>query len=222
MKNKSKKQYIVIGMGSFGNSVANTLIQNDCEVLVVDRDEEKIKAISDSVTYAVAGDVRDPEVLSSLGIRNFDAAVVAIGTDLESGVMATMLVKELGVRHIIAKALTELQVKLLRKVGADLVVLPEKEMGVRYANNLAHGNFFDAVELSQDISMMEIGVRKAWEGKSLKDLNMRAKYKVNVIGIKKEDGFDVNPEADEPLCMGEMLVAIGRNEVLTRLAEGEM
>ena len=98
MKNKSKKQYIVIGMGSFGNSVANTLIQNDCEVLVVDRDEEKIKAISDSVTYAVAGDVRDPEVLSSLGIRNFDAAVVAIGTDLESGVMATML--EIGRAHV--------------------------------------------------------------------------------------------------------------------------
>ena len=222
MGGKSKKQYIVSGLGSFGNSVARTLIQNGCEVLVIDRDEEKTRAIADVVTCALSGDVREPEVLSGLGIRNFDGAVVAIGADMESGIVATMLVKELGVRHIIAKAQNDLQGKILRKVGADLVVLPEIEMGVRYAANLAHGNFFDAVELSPDVSMMEISVRRAWEGKSLRELNLRAKYKINVIGIKKEDGFDVNPDADEPLNINDELVAIGRNEVLNRLAEGRL
>ncbi|MDE7297573.1 MAG: TrkA family potassium uptake protein [Lachnospiraceae bacterium] len=222
MGSKNKKQYIVIGLGSFGSSVARTLIQNGCEVLVIDRDEEKTRAVADEVTCALSGDVRDPEMLSGLGLRNFDGAVVAIGADMESGIVATMLVKELGVPHIIAKAQNDLQGKILRKVGADRVVLPEIEMGVRYAANLANGNFFDAVELSEDVSMMEISVRRAWEGKSLRELNLRAKYKINVIGIKKEDGFDVNPDADEPLSVNDELVAIGRNEVLNRLAEGKL
>lgn len=216
----SKKEYIVIGLGQFGMSVAKTLMQNGCEVLVLDVNEEKTRALADTVTCAVTGNVTDAEVLQGLGIRNFDAAVVAIGENMEASIMATMLVKELGIPHILAKAQSNLHAKILRKVGADRVVLPENEMGIRYANNLVHGNFFDAVELSPDISIMEINVRRAWEGKSLKQLNMRAKYKINVIGIRSEDGFDVNPDPDEPLTAGAQLVAIGRNEVLNKLAEG--
>lgn len=218
----SKKEYIVIGLGQFGMSIAKTLMQNDCEVLALDVNEEKTRAVADTVTCAVTGNVMDPELVPGLGIRNFDGAVVAIGEDMEASIMATMVVSELGVPHILAKAQSELHAKILRKVGADRVVLPETEVGIRYANNLVHGNFFDAVELSPDISIMEINVRREWEGKSLKQLNMRAKYKINVIGIKNEDGFEVNPDADDPLLANSQLVAIGRNEVLNRLAEGRI
>lgn len=215
-----KKEYIVIGLGQFGMSIAQTLMQNDCEVLVLDINEKRTRAIADSVTCAVTGNVMDAELLAGLGIRNFDGAVIAIGENMEASIMATMVVNELGVPHILAKAQSELHAKILRKVGADRVVLPEWEMGIRYANNMVHDNFFDAVELSPDISMIEINVRREWEGKSLKQLNMRAKYKINVIGIKSEDGFDVNPDPDEPLNANSKLVSIGRNEVLNKLAEG--
>lgn len=217
-----KKEYVVIGLGQFGMSIAQTLMQNDCEVLVLDINEKRTRAIADSVTCAVTGNVMDAELLAGLGIRNFDGAVIAIGENMEASIMATMVVNELGVPHILAKAQSELHAKILRKVGADRVVLPEWEMGIRYANNMVHDNFFDAVELSPDISMMEINVRREWEGKSLKQLNMRAKYKINVIGIKSEDGFDVNPDPDEPLNANSKLVSIGRNEVLNKLAEGLM
>ena len=189
-----KKEYIVIGLGQFGMSIAQTLMQNDCEVLVLDINEKRTRAIADSVTCAVTGNVMDAELLAGLGIRNFDGAVIAIGENMEASIMATMVVNELGVPHILAKAQSELHAKILRKVGA--------------------------VELSPDISMMEINVRREWEGKSLKQLNMRAKYKINVIGIKSEDGFDVNPDPDEPLNANSKLVSIGRNEVLNKLAEG--
>ena len=215
-----KKEYILIGLGQFGMSIAQTLMQNDCEVLVLDINEKRTRAIADSVTCAVTVNVMDAELLAGLGIRNFDGAVIAIGENMEASIMATMVVNELGVPHILAKAQSELHAKILRKVGADRVVLPEWEMGIRYANNMVHDNFFDAVELSPDISMMEINVRREWEGKSLKQLNMRAKYKINVIGIKSEDGFDVNPDPDEPLNANSKLVSIGRNEVLNKLAEG--
>ena len=215
-----KKEYIVIGLGQFGMSIAQTLMQNDCEVLVLDINEKRTRAIADSVTCAVTGNVMDAELLAGLGIRNFDGAVIAIGENMEASIMATMVVNELGVPHILAKAQSELHAKILRKVWADRVVLPEWDMGIRYANNMVHDNFFDAVELSPDISMMEINVRREWEGKSLKQLNMRAKYKINVIGIKSEDGFDVNPDPDEPLNANSKLVSIGRNEVLNKLAEG--
>ena len=217
-----KKEYVVIGLGQFGMSIAQTLMQNDCEVLALDINEKRTRAIADSVTCAVTGNVMDAELLAGLGIRNFDGAVIAIGENMEASIMATMVVNELGVPHILAKAQSELHAKILRKVGADRVVLPEWEMGIRYANNMVHDNFFDAVELSPDISMMEINVRREWEGKSLKQLNMRAKYKINVIGIKSEDGFDVNPDPDEPLNANSKLVSIGRNEVLNKLAEGVM
>ncbi len=217
-----KKEYVVIGLGQFGMSIAQTLMQNDCEVLALDINEKRTRAIADSVTCAVTGNVMDAELLAGLGIRNFDGAVIAIGENMEASIMATMVVNELGVPHILAKAQSELHAKILRKVGADRVVLPEWEMGIRYANNMVHDNFFDAVELSPDISMMEINVRREWEGKSLKQLNMRAKYKINVIGIKSEDGFDVNPDPDEPLNANSKLVSIGRNEVLNKLAEGLM
>lgn len=213
-----RKEFVVFGLGRFGKSVATTLAESGCEVLVVDDSEDKIKDIADLVTYAVKANVTDAETLSTLGIGNFDGAIVAIGENLEASVMVTILVKEMGIPYVLAKAQTELHAKILKKVGADMVVFPEKETGIRIAHNLMSGNFFDAVELSSTYSLMDIDALDEWDGHSLKELNLRAKYKINVIGIKKHDELDINPDADIPLSKDDVLVVIGNNEVLNRLA----
>ena len=215
-----KKEFIVIGMGRFGKSIAKTLSQNNCEVLIVDKEEDKIHPLAEEVTCAICGDSTDREMMEGLGIKNFDGAVVAIAGDLEASIVTTMILKELGVKHVLAKAMTDLHAKVLRKVGADMVVFPEKEMGIRYANNLIRGNFFDAIELSPNYSMVEIPVKKQWENKSLKELNLRAKYRINVIGIKKEDVLDVSPDADEPLLSSYVLIAIGPNDKIDKIVGG--
>lgn len=212
-----RKEFVVFGLGRFGKSVATTLAEGGCEVLVVDDNEDKIKEIADLVTYAVKANVTDADTLETLGIGNFDGAVVAIGENLEASVMVTILVKELGIPFVLAKAQTELHAKVLKKVGADKVVFPEKETGIRIANNLMDDNFFDAIELSSKFSLMEIDVLDEWDRHTLKDLNLRAKYKLNVIGIKKHDVLDINPDADVPLSKEDTLVVIGKNEVLNKL-----
>ena len=213
-----KKEFVVFGLGIFGKSVANTLADSGCEVLVVDNNEDKIQEIASSVTYAVKADVTDVDALEGLGISNFDGAVVGIGDNLEASVMVTILAKELGIPYVLAKAQNEMHAKVLKKVGADMVVFPEKETGVRIANNLLMGNFFDAVELSSTFSMMELDVLEEWDGHSLRELNLRAKYKINVIGLKRNNCLDINPDADLPLSRGDVVVIIGRNEVLNKLA----
>ena len=214
----AKKEYVVFGLGRFGRSVAVTLADSGCEVLVVDDNEAKIQEIAEYVTFAIKADVTDAEVLASLGISNFDGAIVAIGENLEASVMVTILAKEMGIPYVLAKAQSEIHAKVLKKVGADMVVYPEKETGIRIANNLLMGNFFDAVELSSTFSMMELDVLDSWAGHSLRELNLRAKYKINVIGLKRENRLDINPDADMPLQKNDVVVIIGRNEVLNKLA----
>ncbi len=214
----AKKEFVVFGLGRFGTSVATTLAESGCEVLAVDADEDKVHEIADFVTYAVKADITDGDALASLGIGNFDGAIVAIGKNLEASVMATILVKELGVPYVLAKAQNEIHSKVLKKVGADMVVFPEKETGIRIANNLIMGNFFDAVELSSTFSMMELDAPDEWIGKSLRELNLRAKDKINVIAIKRSDVLDINPDADMPINRNDVLVVIGKNEQLNRLA----
>ncbi|MBE5959999.1 MAG: TrkA family potassium uptake protein [Lachnospiraceae bacterium] len=214
----AKKEFVVFGLGRFGTSVATTLAESGCEVLAVDADEDKVHEIADFVTYAVKADITDGDALASLGIGNFDGAIVAIGKNLEASVMATILVKELGVPYVLAKAQNEIHAKVLKKVGADMVVFPEKETGIRIANNLIMGNFFDAVELSSTFSMMELDAPDEWVGKSLRELNLRAKNKINVIAIKRAEVLDINPDADMPINRNDILVVIGKNEQLNRLA----
>lgn len=212
-----KKEFVVFGLGRFGWSVATTLAESGCEVLVVDDNEDKIKDIADIVTYAVKADVTDSETLSTLGLSNFDGAVIAMGEDLESSVMATILVKELGIPYVLAKAQTDLHAKILKKVGADMIIFPEKETGIRIANNLLMGNFFDAVELSSTFSLMELEPLDEWDRHSLKDLNLRSRYKLNVIGLKRNGELNINPDADEPISKNDVLIVIGKNEILNKL-----
>ncbi|MDD6035074.1 MAG: TrkA family potassium uptake protein [Lachnospiraceae bacterium] len=219
MAKKSVKEFVVFGLGRFGESVATTLADRGCQVMAVDSNSEKVKDIADSVTYAVTCDITDADALSSLGIGNFDGAVVAIGGDIEASVLITIMAKELGIPYVLAKARNELHAKILRKVGADMVVFPEKETGIRIANNLMDGNFFDAIELSSTFSIVEIVTPADWVGKSLIELNLRAKRKINVIGLRRNGKVNINPDAAEPLKEEDVLVMIGKNEELNKLRE---
>ena len=213
----TKKEFVVFGLGRFGQSVAIALAEGGCEVLVVDKNQEKITDIADYVTHAVCAEITDEESLEALGIRNFDGAVVAIGTDLEASVLITILAKEHGIPYILAKVRNDLHAKILKKVGADIVVFPEKETGIRIANNLMMGNFFHAVELSSKFSLVDLDVPKEWCGHTLRSLNMRATKKINVVGIRRDGNLDINLDADEPLQSGDVLIVIGKNEVLKKL-----
>ncbi len=215
----AKKEFVVFGLGRFGRSVAATLADSGCEVMVVDSDADKVHDLAETVTYAVTADVTDEEALEALGIRNFDGAIIGIGEDMEASIMVTILVKEMGIPYVLAKAQSDIHARVLRRVGADAVVFPEKETGMRIAHNLMMGNFFDAVELSSTFSMMELAVKEEWIGSSLRQLNLRAKYKINVVGVRTRDYLDANPDPGRPFEPEDVLIVIGKNEVLNRLAE---
>lgn len=213
----SNKQFVIIGLGRFGSSIAKTLYSLGSDVLAIDLDEDIVQEISDSVTHAVQLDATDENALRSLGIRNFDVAVVTIGDNIQSSIMATLLVKELGVKYIIAKGHSDLHAKVLYKIGADRVILPEKDMGVRVAHNLVSANILDYIELSEDYSVMEIQALEEWTGSTLKDVKLRSKYGINVMAIKRGDEVNLSPSADDIIELGDIIVAIGSAEDLSRL-----
>lgn len=212
-----RKQYIVIGLGRFGTSVAKTLYALGHDVLAIDSEEDSVQEISDSVTHAVQMDATDEGALRSLGIKNFDVAVITIGANIQSSIMITLLIKELGVKYVIAKAHNELHEKVLYKIGADRVILPEKDMGVRVAHNLVSTNILDFIELSPDYSIAEIASPADWHGRTLRELNLRAHHGINVMAIKRENGINVSPVADDYIESGDILVAIGGTEDLGKL-----
>lgn len=213
----AKKQFVIIGLGRFGSSVAETLYGLGNDVLVIDKDEDLIQDISDSVTHAVQMDATDENALRTLGLRNFDVAVVTIGSNIQASVMVTLLVKELGVKYIIAKGNSDLHAKVLYKIGADRVILPEKDMGVRVAHNLVSESILDFIELSPDYSIMEIEAPEEWRGKSIRELKLRSKYGINVMAIKKVDSINLSPLADDTVDAKDILVAIGSAEDLSKL-----
>jgi trk system potassium uptake protein TrkA len=210
----AKKQFIVIGLGRFGSSIAKTLYAHGNDILAIDSNETAIQEISDDVTKAIQMDAADENSLKSVGISNFDVAVVAIGSDIQSSIIITLLVKELGVNYIIAKAHNDMHAKILYKIGADRVVLPEKDMGARVAHNLISSNILDYIELSSDYSIAEIVSPQQWNGKTLVELNLRANYGVNVMAIKRKNSITISPGASAQVESGDILVAIvGINEL---------
>lgn len=210
------KQYAVIGIGCFGSSVAKTLYSMGHDVLAIDKNEEKVQQISNYVTHSVQVDATDENTLKALGIRNFDVAVITIGSDIQSSVLVTMLCKELGVKHVIAKAQSDLHAKVLMKTGADRVVFPERDMGVRVAYNLSSANILDFIELSPDYSLVEITAMHSWEGKTLKSINMRDKFGLNVVAIKQDKKIVMSPKGDDHINKNDILVVIGSNEDIMR------
>lgn len=212
-----KKGYGVLGLGRFGTSVAVNLAKAGVEVLAVDMDEANVHEVADLVTYAVQGDISDPEILESLGIGNLDAIVVAIAENMEASVMATILAKEQGVPYVISKAQNEMHGKILEKVGADSVIYPEKEMGARVARNLTVGNFIDLFELSSKVSMVEMLIKPEWIGRTLVELDLRGQYGVNVVAVKRDGELDVTPKPMEPLSNDMHLLLTGYNQDLQKL-----
>lgn len=211
------KQFAVIGMGRFGRSIAETLTEMGHQVLAIDKDEAVIEDVSKIVTHAVVADCTEESTIKSLGLRNFDVAVVAVGNDIRASIMTSVLIKEAGVKFVLARAQDELHAKILYKVGVDKVVLPERDIGVRIAHNLVSANVLDFIELSNDYSLAEMIVPAAWVGKTLKELDVRSKYGINVMAIKTTDDMNISPRAQDLLLEHNVLVMIASTAALTKL-----
>ena len=211
------KSYIVVGLGRFGSQVARQLYSLGCEVLAMDLSAELVQQISGDVTHAVVGDAQDKEVLKALGVRNLDCAIVAIGDNLAASVLATMNMKELDVPYVVCKAHDETHRKVLEKLGADRVVIPEQENGARLARSLSSPNVLDYIELSEEYGIVEIPVPAAWCEKTLKELNVRAKLGANIIAIRREGKINVSPAADFMFCPGDVVVVLGDSVTLDKV-----
>lgn len=211
------KQFAVIGLGRFGTSVALSLSDMNYDVLAVDINEDKVHDISDRVYYAVQADAMEEQALKSLGIRNFDVVIVAIGHQIQANVLVTVLLKEMGVRKVVAKAQNGLHGKVLEKVGADMVVYPERDMGARLAHVLVSRNILDLINLSTDYSIIELSAPGEFVGRSLQDLALRKKYGVTVLALRRGEKVLISPAAGEKVNEGDVLVAIGRNDRLKKL-----
>ena len=215
-----KKQFIVIGLGRFGCSLATALASAGNDVLAVDTSEALVEDMAPFVTHAVQADATDEKALTALGVKNFDVAVVAIGGDVQSSIMVTMLLKEQGVPKVVVKAQSDLHAKVLERIGADRIVFPERDMGNKVALNLTSDNIIDFIEVSPDYSLMEVDTIDNWLGKTLIELNFRQLYQVNIIAIKKENGkINVNPSATDPIEKDDVLMVIGSNEHIKKLVE---
>lgn len=211
------KSFVVIGCGRFGQSVAKTLHKLGNEVLAIDKSQEALQLISEEVTHAIQADVMDEGVLEEMGISNFDVAVVSIGSNLEASIFATLIVKEIGVPKVVTKAQSELHGKLLTKIGADKIVFPERDMGIRVGHNLVSNNILDFIELSPDYGILEITALEAWENKTLSKLRLSAKYGINVMVIKKRDRVIVPPKAEDIIEKDDTLVVIGSTKDIKKI-----
>ena len=208
------KSYVIIGLGRFGAEAAKRLYELGCEVLAMDRSSDLVQPIATQVTQAVVGDARDKEVLRALGVKDFECAIVAIGGSLADSVLATMNLKELGVPYIVCKASDETHRQVLLKLGADRVVIPEQEHASRLAKNLASTNVLDYIELSEEYGIIEIPAPGSWQGKSLKELNVRAKLGVNIIAVEKGTQINVSPAADYRIEEQDIMVVLGDTAAL--------
>lgn len=212
-----KKTYIVVGLGKFGIAVAKKLTELGNEVLAIDENTEKVQRIEPFVTYAAVADARDEQVMKALGVEHYDCAVVSIGTNLAANVIVTLTLKALNVQKVICKANDEVEKKALEKVGADLVLIPERETGMKLAQRLSSSSVLDFIELSDDYGITEMLLPAAWEGKSLAELELRAKYGVNVIAMRIDGQITLTMDAHAPLKAETVLMILGSNEQLEAL-----
>ena len=206
--------YIVVGMGRFGSEVARQLYKQGCEVMAMDLSSELIQQISGDVTHAVVGDAQDKSVLKALGVGSFDCAVVGIGDNLAASVLVTMNMKELGVKQVVCKAFDDTHRRVLEKLGVDRVVIPEQENGQRLARSLHCHNVLDYIELSEEYGILEVPAPRNWVGKTILELNVRAKLGVNIIAVKNGDKTNVSPSANYCIASGDVMVVLGDNKAL--------
>ena len=214
---KNKQSFAVFGLGRYGTALAKELVQSGADVLAVDSDKDIVNSVVQDIPLSKCADVTDPEVIKQLGISNVDVVVIAMATNLEASVMATMLCTEAGVKTVIAKCGSEMECKILSKIGADQVIFPEKESGVRLAKKLVNFGLVDLVELSKDASLFELKVRPEWVGKSLIELNLRKKYGFNVVAIFENEEVNTYIAPDRPLDDSMRLIAIGNPAKLNNM-----
>ena len=211
-----KKEFVVIGLGRFGGSIVKELIDQGADVMAIDILTERVDEFASIATQAVVADTTDEAVLKSLGIRNFEHVIVAIGDNIQSSILTTLMLKEIGVKKITVKAQNDYHEKVLRKIGADQVVHPERDMGIRIANNILSNNVLDYLELSDDHSIMEIIVNEKISSKSIIDLDIRARYGINIVAIKRGNNLLISPAADEKLQLNDVLIIIGADVDIIR------
>lgn len=212
-----KKTYAVFGLGRYGTAVARELVEHGKEVIAVDKDEKIVNDAASCLPVCKCADVSDAEVITRLGIGNIDTVIVCMANSLEASVMAITLCKEAGVNTVIAKCANEMQQKILLRVGADQVVFPENESGIRLAKNLLSSGFIDMISLSKDVSIVEIDVKKEWIGKNLIELNLRKKYGLNIVAKKKGEEVSVNVNPEEVLDEETTLIVIANTEKLAKM-----
>ena len=208
------KSYIIIGLGRFGQTLARQLCALGAEVLALDKRSDLVQQVAEDVTHAVVGDGQDKEVLRALGVRNFDCGIIAIGSNLAASVLTAMNLKELGVPYIIFTAHDETHRKGLDKLGVDRVIIPEQENAQRLARSLNSHNVLEYIELSEDYGILEIPAPKGWIGKTIKELNVRAKLGVNIIAVENDKETNVSPSADYQIVPGDVMVVLGDNYAL--------
>lgn len=214
-----KKQFLVIGLGRFGISLTRTLIENKHEVLAVDKDLHLVENIAHIATQAIQADCTDEDVLNEIGVRNFNHAIVAIGEDLQASILITLLLKEMGVPEVTAKANNSIHGKMLKKLGADNVVYPERDMAIRLGNQLSSENLIDYIELSPDYNLVELKAPPAMNNRTLQQLNIRAKYGCNILAIKRGKNMNISPRAEDVIRTGDILLVMGNNEDIHRMEE---
>ena len=211
------KTYGVFGLGRYGKAVALELINSGAEVLAVDKNEENVHSAADEIPYCKCADVTDPDVIELLGIGNLDVVIIAMSQSFEASVMATMLCKQAGVKTVVVKSSCEMHCEILRRVGADRVVTPESESGRRLAKNLLSSGFADIIELSPDISVIELDTKKEWVGKSLIELDLRRKYGINVVALRSGGEISCSIDPTVPLKEGSSLIVIADVKKISKL-----
>ena len=212
------KQIAILGLGRFGRALARTLLEMGHDVMGVDANEAVVEKMAPVLTNCVQADVMDEQTLLSLGVTNFDIVVVGIGnSDMQASIFTTLMLKEMGVEHVVCKVSSNKHARILLKLGADRVVYPERDMGMRFAHSIAQSDVLEFIELSEDYSMMEINAPKYLIGKSLKESDVRSKYNINIVAIKRGKKIMVNPSPDAVLEQGDVLLAIGETKALTKL-----
>ncbi|ANU19780.1 potassium transporter Trk [Planococcus plakortidis] len=217
-----KKEFVVIGLGRFGGSIVRELIEQGADVMAIDKDHERVDEFASIATQAVVADTTDESVLKSLGVRNFEQVIVAIGENIQASILTTLMLKEIGVKKITVKAQNDYHAKVLHKIGADKVVHPERDMGIRIAHNILSNNVLDYLELSDEHSIMEIKANEKLAGYTLIELDIRAKYGINIVAIKRGDDIIVSPQADMEIERDDILIIIGSDADINRFEKKVM
>ncbi len=217
----NRKQFAVIGLGRFGSSLVKSLTSMGHEVLAIDSREDRVQELADIATESVEADSKDENALKALGIRNFDVVVVAIGENVQANILTSIILKEMGVKKVVAKAQNELHGKVLEKIGVDLVVYPERDMAVKIAQTLVSSNVLDLITLSPKHSLLELITPQRFVGHSLADLNLRRDFRINVLAIKRGEDIIVAPGGEEAIAVGDLLVMIGKTSDLNKISNSD-